>query len=98
MKNILKIDIAWLILLFLTLGGGLMGKYVQPGFWITMVIALMTLIKGRLVIDYFMELDEASPIIRRVVGGFCAIIPLLLVVTYVWTDQLVQFSQSLLGG
>jgi len=96
-KIIQKIDIAWLMLLLLTLSGGLMGKHAQPGFWITVVIALITFLKGRLVIDYFMELNEASRIIRWVVGSFCTIIPALMILTYIWTDQLVSFSQSILG-
>lgn len=98
MKKMMKIDLAWLMLMLLTLGGGLMGQHAQTGFWITVVIAMITLIKGRLVIDHFMELGEASPIIRRVVGSFCAIIPLMMVFTYVWSDLLVQFSQAIIGG
>ncbi|MCP4078270.1 MAG: cytochrome C oxidase subunit IV family protein [Gammaproteobacteria bacterium] len=96
-KVVLKVDIAWLMLILLTLSGGLMGKHAQPGFWITVVIAMMTFLKGRLVIDYFMELDEASKIIRRVVSSFSTIIPLLMILTYIWGDQLVSFSQSIIG-
>lgn len=96
MDKIQKINLAFLLLILLTVGGGLIGKHAQSGFWITVVIALTALIKGRLVIDYFMELAEASPLIRRMVGGFCAIIPVLMVVTYVWSDLLVLFSQSIL--
>jgi len=57
----------------------------------------MTFIKGRLVVEYFMELDEANKLIRWVVGGFCSIIPLLMILTYIWTDQLVSFSHSIIG-
>lgn len=99
MKKIIhKVDIAWLALILLTLSGGLMGELAQPGFWITVMIALMTYLKGRLVIDYFMELEEARPIIRNVVTGFSTIIPLLMVLTYLWTDQLVSFSELILGN
>lgn len=99
MKKIIhKVDIAWLALILLTLSGGLMGELAQPGFWITVMIALMTYLKGRLVIDYFMELEEARPIIRNVVTGFSTIIPLLMVLTFLWTDQLVSFSELILGN
>jgi len=96
-KILLKVDIAWLMLILLTISGGLMGKHAEPGFWITVVIAMMTFLKGRLVIDYFMELDEASKVIRRVVGSFSTIIPLLMILTYLLEDQLVSFSQSIIG-
>jgi len=96
-KTLLKVDIAWLMLILLTLSGGWMGKHAEPGFWITVVIAMMTFLKGRLVIDYFMELDEASKVIRRVVGSFSTIIPLMMILTYIWGDHLVSFSQSIIG-
>ncbi len=97
-KTFQKIDIAWLTLILLTLSGGLMGKMAQPGFWITVVIALMTFLKGRLVITYFMELDQkTSPIIRWVAASFCSLIPLLMIITYLWADQLARLSQSFIG-
>jgi caa(3)-type oxidase subunit IV len=97
-KTFQKIDIAWLLLMILTLGGALMGKHAQPGFWITVVIAMITLLKARLVIDHFMQLNEANRMIRWVVGGFSTIIPILMILTYIWTDQLVSFSQKILGN
>ena len=98
MLRVEKVDFAWLMLMLLTLGGGLVGNFAQPGFWITVAIAVMTLVKARLVVDYFMELEDASPLIRRVVGAFCAIIPLLMIITYVWSEKLVWFSGIIIGN
>ncbi len=96
MNRPMHVDVAWLTLVLLTLGGGFMGQYAHPGFWITLLIALITWIKGQLVIVHFLELREANPVIRQVVFGFCAIIPILMVVTYIWSAQLVRLSQSIL--
>lgn len=96
-KKIQKVDIAWLILLLLTVSSGLMGKLAQPGLLVTIVIAFITFLKGRIVVDFFMELGEAKRVIQWVVAGFCSIIPLLMIVTYIWPDKLVSISQSIIG-
>ncbi|HHH38358.1 MAG TPA: thiosulfate reductase [Sedimenticola sp.] len=83
-RDALKFDRVWLALLGLTLGGTLLGESGYAGFWITLGIALVTLLKGRLVIDGFMELGGASPVIRRVVGLFGLLVPLLMVVAWLW--------------
>jgi hypothetical protein len=84
MKSTQKLDLIWLLLLTMTLGGAFVGKIAEPGFWITLAIAVITAIKGRMVIDYFMELNDASPFIRRVAKTFGMIVPLLMVVTFLW--------------
>jgi len=84
MRSTQKIDLVWLLLLAMTLGGAFVGKIAEPGFWITLAIAVVTAIKGRMVIDYFMELNDASPIIRRVTKTFGMIVPLLMIATFLW--------------
>lgn len=84
MKSTQKLDLVWLLLLAMTLGGAFVGKIAVPGFWITLAIAVITAIKGRMVIDYFMELNDASPIIRRVTKTFGMIVPLLMIATFLW--------------
>ncbi len=84
MKSTQKIDLVWLLLLAMTLGGAFVGKIAEPGLWITLAIAVITAIKGRMVIDYFMELNNATPSIRRVAKTFGMIVPLLMVATFLW--------------
>ena len=84
MKSTQKLDLVWLLLLTMTLGGAFVGKIAEPGFWITLVIAVITAVKGRMVIDYFMELNDATPSIRRVAKTFGMIVPLLMVATFLW--------------
>lgn len=86
MRNTQKLDLVWLLLLVLTLGGAFVGKIAESGFWITLAIAVITAIKGRMVIDYFMELNDASPSIRRVTKTFGMMVPLLMVATFLWRD------------
>ncbi|HBH35501.1 MAG TPA: thiosulfate reductase [Gammaproteobacteria bacterium] len=91
-KSTLKLDLVWLLLLALTLGGAFVGKVAESGFWITFVIAVITAVKGRMVIDYFMELNDASPSIRRVARTFGMMAPVLMVVTYLWGPVLAKMN------
>jgi len=84
MRSTQKLDLVWLLLLALTLGGAFVGKIAESGFWITLFIAVITAIKGRMVIDCFMELNDATPFIRRVAKTFGMIVPLLMVATFLW--------------
>ncbi|HID45070.1 MAG TPA: thiosulfate reductase [Chromatiaceae bacterium] len=88
-----KLNFSWLLLMGLTLSGTLMGEYAQPGFWITLGIAVITTIKGRLIIDQFMELNQASPVIRRIVRGFGLVVPALMILTYLLGSELAALTQ-----
>lgn len=88
-----KLNLSWLLLMVFTLSGTLMGEYAQPGFWITVSIAVITAIKGRLIIDQFMELNQANPVIRRIVRGFGLVVPALMVLTYLLGPELAAVTQ-----
>lgn len=91
-----KIDQAWLLLVVLTFTGALLAEHAESNFAVVLLVAAMTVFKGRLVIDHFMELGQASAVIRRVVGIFGLLVPLLLLVTWLWGPQLARLDW--LGG
>ncbi|WP_456377304.1 cytochrome C oxidase subunit IV family protein [Thiolapillus sp.] len=93
MSNANKLNLSWGILMVLTLSGMLMGEYAEAGFWITVSVAGITALKGRLLIDQFMELDQASPIIRRIVRAFGLVVPALMILTYLLGPELAQVTQ-----
>ena len=90
MKDTVKLNLSWLLLMGLTLGGMLMGEYAQPGFWITVSIAAITAVKGRLIIDRFMELQQASPVIRNIMKAFGLLVPGLMILTYLLEAELAR--------
>ena len=92
MTNRKRLDISWLFLMILTLSGALMGEYAHPGFWVTVSVAVITAIKGRLIIDEFMELGDASPAIRRTVRIFGLLVPTLILLTWFLGPQLAQWT------
>jgi len=92
MNRALLLDLTWLVLVVLTLGGACLGEFASSGFWTTLVIALITAVKGRLVIDRFMELGEASIVVRRLVRSFGLLVPLLMLVVYLWGPELARLN------
>lgn len=76
------------MLLALTLGGVSVGEGAEPGFWVTLLVAGITAIKGRLVIDWFMEIGGAQPSIRRLMRIFGLLVPTLMVLTYLFGPQI----------
>jgi hypothetical protein len=92
MTNRKRLNISWIFLMALTLGGALMGEYAHPGFWVTVSVAFITAIKGRLIIDEFMELGDASPAIRHTVRLFGLLVPALMILTWLFGSQLARWT------
>lgn len=87
-----KLDQIWILLITLTLGGVAVGEGAEPGFWVTLLVAGITAIKGRMVIDYFMEVGDALPSIRRLVRIFGLLVPSLMVLTYLFGPRIASVT------
>lgn len=90
--TIRSLTLSWLALTGLTLTGALLGEAGQPGFWVTISVAVMMAVKGRLVIDHFLELGNAHHSIRKLVRLYANVIPALVVITYLFGPQIAQLT------
>jgi hypothetical protein len=86
------LDLVWILLIALTLGGVAIGEGAEPGFWITVIVAAITAFKGRMVIDYFIEVGDAHPGIRRLVRIYGFLVPLLMILIYLYGPQIAQLT------
>lgn len=86
------IDLLWLLLVALTLGGSLLGETAAPGLAVTLVISLTMAFKGRMVIDHFMELKTANRTLRRLMRAYFYVLPLLVVLTSLFGDRLARLT------
>lgn len=77
------VTILWLLLVAVTLGGSLLGETVEPGYLLLTVVVMTMAIKGRVVIDHFMELKNANPLIRRLMQAYFYVLPLATITSYV---------------
>lgn len=87
-----KLTLTWLLLVLLTLSGLLLGDSQRPGWPIVLMIALVMALKGRLVIDQFMELGTARRGIRRPVRLFALLFPGMVLLVYFLGDEIARLT------
>lgn len=91
-----KLDLAWLVLVLLSVTGAALGGADGVGLGVTAVVALVMAVKLRLVCEHFLELGSAMPRIRRLMYAFCYGMPALVVLTSVWGDVLARLTGALI--
>ena len=92
-----KIDLAWLMLVLLSVGGAGIARSDANAVLVAVGVSLVMAIKLRLVCNYFLELHEAHPRIRRAVLAFCHGMPILVILTTAFGDTLSSLTGALLG-
>lgn len=86
------LNLLWLLLVALTLGGAFLGESSEPGLAVTLVICLTMAFKGRLVIDHFMELKTANRTIRNLMRAYFYVLPLVTVLVYVFSEHFAKLT------
>jgi hypothetical protein len=76
----------WLLLIGLTGAGAFFAETGHSGWFLALVVAGLIAIKGRLVIDHYMEMNSANTRIRRVLHIFVTIVPILVILSHGWSD------------
>ncbi len=87
-----SIDLIWLMLLGLTLISAAIAESPDQGLALTTVIAATVAFKGRMIVDRFMELKHAHPLIRESMRIYFYVIPLLIVLVYLFPGLLVRLT------
>jgi ABC-type nickel/cobalt efflux system permease component RcnA len=82
----------WLALVGLTLAGAWLAERGEAGTPLTLVVAALIAVKGRAVIDCYMELRDANRTIRRILYAFNAAVATLVVVTHWCGDAIARFT------
>ena len=91
-----KIDLAWLLLVLLSLGGAGIGRADANAVLVATGVALVMALKLRLVSTYFLELHEAHPRIRAAVQLFCYGMPILVILTTAFGASLARLTGALI--
>ncbi|MCW8930105.1 MAG: cytochrome C oxidase subunit IV family protein [Gammaproteobacteria bacterium] len=82
----------WLILIGLTLVGIFFAETGQAGWLLTMTVATLIILKGSLVIDYYMDMRSANQRIRNVLRFFIIIIPVMVIMVHGLGDEIRQLT------
>lgn len=75
-------DLVWTALVALTLIGAWLGEQGGGGSGVMLFVVAVIAIKGRLVIDHFMELRQANVRLRRLMRGYFYVMPALVLAVH----------------
>ncbi len=92
MSQIKRINNLWLVLIALTLFSTYMAEQVTPGLNSVMIMALVLAIKGRIIVDYFMELKDSHVVLRTLMQVYFYVIPALIILVYLFPEQIAKWT------
>jgi len=91
-KEIKIIDSLWLLLIALTLFSAFMAERADPGFISVAIMAVVLAIKGRIIVDHFMELKNAHKVLRTLMRVYFYVIPSLIILVYLFPEQIAKWT------
>jgi hypothetical protein len=87
-----SVDFIWLLLMALTLMSAALAETAEPGLIVTLAVAASVALKGRLVVDRFMELQNANRYLRAAMRIYFYVIPLMIVLVFLFPEQLARIT------
>ena len=92
MTHIKLINTVWLVLIVLTLFSAYMAERAAPGLDSVAIMALVLAIKGRIIVDYFMELKDSHVVLRTLMQVYFYVIPALIILVYLFPEQIAKWT------
>ena len=86
------IDGLWLFLIALTLFSAYMAERSTPSFTSVAIMAAVLAIKGRIIVDHFMELKNAHKVLRTLMRVYFYVIPTLIILVYLFPEKIAQWT------
>ena len=87
------VDRLWLLLISLTLFSAYMAERDAQGFNSILIMALVLAIKGRIIVDHFMELKSAHRLLRTLMRVYYYVIPLMIIIAYLFPEQIALWTR-----
>lgn len=91
-SHIKLINTLWLLLMTLTLFSAFIAEQETPGLNSILIMSIVLAIKGRIIVDHFMELKEAHLVVRGLMRAYYYVIPALIVLVYLFPEQIAQWT------
>lgn len=91
-KKIQLIDKLWVALVILTLFSAFMAEQVTPSFISIAIMAVVLAVKGRIIVDHFMELKEAHFLLRGLMRAYFYVIPSLIIIVHLFPEQIASWT------
>ncbi|MCW8884510.1 MAG: cytochrome C oxidase subunit IV family protein [Motiliproteus sp.] len=87
------LDYVWWALMALTLASAWLAESAEPSLVVTLFVAVTIGLKGRLVVDRFMELKNAHQGIRFAMNLYFYLLPLVVVLVYLFPEFLADLTK-----
>lgn len=92
LTNNRRINFYWLVLVGLTLFATLVAEQASPNDFIVLLICFTIALKGRFIIDEFMGLREALPIIRYTIHSYFILLPIFIAICIIFPEFLRELT------
>ena len=86
------VNVLWIILMLVTLVNAFVAESGEPGLFLTIVVAVAIGFKGRMVVDHFMELKNAHPLMRISMQVYFYVIPGMFLLFYFFPEQIAALT------
>ncbi len=86
------INTLWFVLILLTLFSAYMAERGAPGFYSVAIMAAVLAIKGRIIVDHFMELKNAHIVLRTLMRVYFYVIPAMIIIVYLFPEQIAKWT------
>lgn len=90
--HIKLINYLWILLILLTLFSAYMAERATPGLLSVSIMAVVLAIKGRIIVDYFMELKESHVVLRALMRIYFYVIPAMIILVYLFPEQIAKWT------
>ena len=91
--EIQRVDRLWLVLLSLTLFSAYMAERATPGLTSVIIMAGVLAIKGRIIVDHFMELKHAHKVLRGLMHAYFYVIPGLIIIVTLFPEEIARWTR-----
>jgi len=82
----------WLLLIVLTLFSAYMAERGLASIYSVAIMAIVLAVKGRIIVDHFMELKDAHFIIRTLMRVYFYVIPVLIIIINLFPEQIAKWT------
>ena len=69
-----------------------MAERATPGLTSVCIMAIILAVKGRIIVDYFMELKEAHVVLRTLMRLYFYVIPAFIILVYLFPEQIAKWT------
>jgi len=93
MSSYRMLNWVWFALMAMTLASAFIAETAEPSLLVTMIVATTVMVKGRLVVNRFMELHNAHAYVRFSMNLYFYVLPLMILIVYLFPEFIADLTR-----